>query len=178
MISLHRPSLDIWQEQNLEHIRYEYDLNPGEFCIDIGSYHREWANAMIERYSVQVECFDALDDRAAWVFDGRIDMGGAYYYTSMFMPSNSTCKCEDIAKYLQRDVAVCKVNIEGGEYQLIDYIIESGAIANIRNLQVQFHLIEGADAWTAYDLLAKRLSNTHELTWRYEFCWENWKRKC
>lgn len=176
-VSLNKDSLKQWQEQNLEHLRYEYDLKGGEKCLDIGSYQREWANEMIKRYMVTVECFDALDNKAAWLYNGKLAMGGAFYYTSMFAEkTDSEFWCVDIAEYLQQDIAVCKVNIEGGEYQLLKYIIDKGLIKNIDNLQVQFHLIEGKDCEKMYSELAEKLSETHKLTWRYPFCWENWKR--
>ena len=84
--------------------------------------------------------------------------------------------CEDITKYLRQEIAVCKMNIEGGEYQLLDYIIETGTIKNIKNLQVQFHLVKGYDSEKCYKLIAKRLGQTHKITWRYPFVWESWKR--
>lgn len=166
-----------WVEKGLERLRYEYDLKPGEKCIDIGSYQREWANKMVGKYGVEVECFDALDNRAAWLFNGQMFFGGQFYYTSMYASEmTSTYKCFDIVEFLQEEIAVCKINIEGGEYELLDYIIESGAIKNIRELQVQFHYVEGWEIEKIYNALAERLKQTHALTWRYDFVWENWKR--
>ncbi len=176
MVTIDPEILKIWQDENLEHLRYEYDLQPGEKCLDIGSYRREWADEMIKRYGVEVECFDALDNKAAWLFNGRLAMGGQYYYTSMYETTTTEYWCVDIAPYLQEEIAVLKMNIEGGEYKLLDYIIEKGLMSNVRNLQVQFHLIEGANSKREYELLAKRLSVTHECVWRYPFVWENWKR--
>ena len=44
------------------------------------------------------------------------------------------------------------------------------------NIQVQFHTV--IEDWQArYDLIASRLSVTHELTWRTPFIWENWRRR-
>lgn len=178
MVRLNETSLKQWQDENLEHLRYEYDLKAGEKCLDIGSYRREWANEMIKRYMVTVECFDALDNKAAWIHNGKIQMGGSYYYTSMFADkTDQEYWCVDIAEYLQQEIAVVKVNIEGGEYELLNYIINKGLIGNIRNLQVQFHIVDNIAWQLLYDELAKRLSETHELTWRYPFVWENWRLK-
>lgn len=174
MVKLNDTQLAIWQSQNLEHIRYEYE--GVKHCIDIGSYRREWANEMIKRYGCTVECFDALDHRAAWTFDGELSFGGAYYYTSLFEPAAATYKCVDIAPYLEREVDVCKINIEGGEYLLLAHIIGKGLHKNIRNLQVQFHEVDGLDWQAGYDAIAVELSKTHKPTWHYPFCWENWQR--
>lgn len=178
IISLNQDSLKQWQEENMELIRYAYDLVPKDAVLDIGSYQREWGKEINNRYGCYVEYFDALDNRAAWLYDGTLEMGGAYYYTSAFAKDKPyKYGCVDIVPYLQKEIRLVKINIEGGEYQLLDYIIEKGLIGNIAELQVQFHLIEGADSEKEYNLLAKRLSMTHKLTWRYPFVWENWARK-
>jgi hypothetical protein len=177
MVELNKESLKIWQDLDREPIRYDYGVKAGELIIDIGSYQREWSNEMIKRYGCKTECFEALDNRAAWKFDGTIEVGGAYYYTSSLLPPTGSVQCVDIAPYLQQEIAVLKMNIEGGEYELLSYIIEKGLHKNIRNLQVQFHEVEGLSFQLLYDGLAVELSKTHKLSWRYPFCWENWERK-
>lgn len=178
MVSLSEKYLKQWQDENLEHKRYEYDLNPDDNVLDIGSYRREFADEIHKRYGCHVECFDALDNRAAWTEDGIIELGGQYYYTSQFDPANKrTFRCVDIARYLDQEIALCKINIEGMEYELIQYIISSGLMKNIKYLQVQFHLIEGVNTEAKYKALAKQLSKTHSLTWQYPFVWESWQRK-
>lgn len=179
MVGIDETYLRLWQEDGAELLRYEYDLKPEDYCLDIGSYHQEWANEIRTRYNCKVDCFEALDNNAAWVYDGEIEMGGQFYYTSMFDKGElglvQKFKCVDIAPYLQNEVALMKVNIEGGEYELLDYIIEKGLIKNIKNIQVQFHLVDGWDCEKKYKELADKLKLTHTLTWRYPFVWENWK---
>jgi hypothetical protein len=85
-------------------------------------------------------------------------------------------RCVDIAPYINKEIALLKCNIEGGEYELLNYIIDNGLINRIDNIQVQFHYIEGQDCEKMYEELATKLSKTHSLTWRTAFVWENWKR--
>lgn len=176
MVSLNEISLKKWQDENLEYLRYEYDLKPHDQVLDIGSYRQEWADEIRKKFSCKVECFDALDNKAAWTHNGRIILGGQFYYSSAFDTSNQReFSCVDIAEYMDRDIALCKINIEGMEYELIEYIIKKGLIGNIDQLQVQFHLID-EETEKLYEQLANKLSKTHTLTWRYPFVWENWKR--
>jgi hypothetical protein len=160
-----------WKEE----LRYEYDLKETDYVLDIGSYRMEFANEIIKRFGCKVECFDALDGKAAWIEDGMIMMGGAYLYTSMYNEDKQEVKCVDIAPYL-KDVALCKINIEGGEYLLLQYILSKGLQANVRNFQVQFHMVENLEWQKWYDDITKELSKTHKLTWRFPFVWENWER--
>lgn len=178
LITLNEESLKQWQEQDMEPLRYAYDLYPEDAVLDIGSYKREWGNEIVARYGCHVEYFDALDNRAAWTHDGFIEMGGAYLYTSAFAKEKPyKYACLDIATFLQKEIALVKINIEGGEYELLNYIIEKGLMNNVIDLQAQFHLIEGRDCENMYSDLAKRLKKTHELSWRWPFCWESWKRR-
>lgn len=182
MISIDQKSLKLWQDSEAESMRYNYSgISNDDLVIDIGSYQKEWGNEMIKRYGCKVESFEALDNRAAWTYDGEIAMGGQFYYTSMFdkgqLGEVKKYKCVDIAPYLQSEIAVLKMNIEGAEYELLAYIIEKGLHKNIRNLQVQFHQIDGFGWQQGYDYIHDELLKTHELTWRYPFCWENWQRK-
>lgn len=169
-----------WNDNSLEDLRYQYDLIPEDIVLDIGSYRREWADKIREKYKCYVECFDALDNKAAGTENGKIQMGGQYYYTSFFdteTPQN-TYQMVDIAPYLADKITLMKMNIEGFEYVLLPYIIEKGLMANIKYLQVQFHLIDGKDTQKMYDEISEQLSLTHKISWRYPFCWESWERLC
>lgn len=178
MVTLNPDSLKQWQEEDMEPLRYAYDLLPEDIVLDIGSYRREWGKEIVDRYGCKVEYFDALDNRAAWTYTGDIEMGGAFYYTSIFAKDKPfKFACVDIAPFLEKEIRLVKINIEGGEYELLQYIFEKGLMNNIVDLQVQFHLIEGRDWEKQYQEIAKYLSQTHELSWRYPFCWENWTRK-
>ena len=67
-----------------------------------------------------------------------------------------------------------KINIEGSEYDLLEHLIETYFIANIGNIQVQFHnFIDNAKERMRN--IQTNLAKTHKLTYQYEFVWENWK---
>jgi hypothetical protein len=72
-------------------------------------------------------------------------------------------------------IDLLKINIEGGEYELLEHIIEKTLQNKIRNIQVQFHTwIENCEdrRKNIQDILRK----THKLTYNYDFVWENWER--
>ena len=74
------------------------------------------------------------------------------------------------------EVALMKINIEGSEYPLLEHIIDTGLIKQIRELQIQFHDFV-PDAQSRMQEIQNRLSETHSPTWQYHYIWENWKRK-
>ena len=74
------------------------------------------------------------------------------------------------------DVAVIKMNIEGGEYDLLPAMIDSGFMQHVDTLMVQFHKY-GPDDVARRDAIRAGLSRTHVCEWVYPFVWEQWARK-
>jgi hypothetical protein len=161
-----------WQTNGLEWMRYDYPLTKNDLVLDIGSYRGEFSDEIQRRYGCRVEKFEALDNRAAWTYEGLVKMGGQFLYTSIYNDGGKEYGCEDINEYLNQEVALCKINIEGAEYELLNYM----NIKNIKYLQVQFHLIDGYNCESLYEQVVKKLSKTHKLSWRYPFVWESWER--
>ena len=73
-----------------------------------------------------------------------------------------------------RQIDLMKINIEGGEYDLLDHLIESGFVKNIKNIQVQFHDFVPR-AMERMKKIQRELQKTHHLTYQYLFVFENWK---
>jgi FkbM family methyltransferase len=73
-------------------------------------------------------------------------------------------------------VDLIKINIEGGEYDILPHLIDNGLAKRFNNIQVQFHnFIDGAEV--KRDAIQKGLKVSHEMNWCYEFVWENWSLK-
>jgi len=73
-------------------------------------------------------------------------------------------------------INLMKVNIEGGEYSLLEHIIDTKRVNVVSEYQIQFHdFID--NAVKRRNGVAEGLVTTHERTWCYEFVWENWKSK-
>ena len=68
-----------------------------------------------------------------------------------------------------------KINIEGGEYAVLERMMETGIIGKCGELQIQFHEWY-PEARALREKIVKSLSLSHYRTWNYPFVWENWKR--
>lgn len=189
-ISLNETSLKKWQDDNLEHIRYEYDLKQTDAVIDLGAYKGEWAQEIYNRYGcniIAVEPTEYIRDfkngtiinKAASTHNGKMQFGGRAYYSSIFEPGDHEYECIDINTTIEQypEIALLKINIEGAEYDVLSHIIGAGLHKLIKNIQVQFHQIGGVPYEIWYKEISNKLSKTHSLTWQYPYCWENWKRK-
>jgi FkbM family methyltransferase len=73
-------------------------------------------------------------------------------------------------------VDLMKLNIEGGEYDLLDRMLGAGLLSRIGDLQVQFHdFVPGAER--RMQQIREGLAATHHPTYQFDFVWENWRLK-
>jgi FkbM family methyltransferase len=190
-----------WITENPEEaIRYNYDIPYGAHILDVGGYRGDFAEKFLtqtganvtvcepvphfasqirERFAhdprVQVHEFGLSNKEEQVEFDLAGDASGVF---SAAEGKRISVLLRDANEFL-RETGVSrwdlvKLNIEGGEYGLLEHLIETGAIRKMRHLQVQFHLYV-PDAKEKYKRIVHQLRRTHELQWRYPFVWESWK---
>jgi FkbM family methyltransferase len=100
--------------------------------------------------------------------------------TSIFKAS-SECREVRLVKasdFFEREaisrVDLMKINIEGGEYDLLEHLLDCRLTRVIANIQVQFHNVV-PNAEGRMNKIQERLRATHSLTYQYPFVWENWR---
>jgi len=186
-----------------ETLRLDYPLSQGSIVLDVGGYHGDFAAAVYERYGCKVYIFEPVPEfyqKCVTRFQGSqkivclnyglssvddwLDIGMAENASSFASPyANGAVQRVQVRSVVEciRELGInridlMKINIEGGEFDVVPAIIESGDIRKVQYLQVQFH--------NFVDYAAKRraairtqLANTHTEMWNYDFVWESWKLK-
>ena len=74
------------------------------------------------------------------------------------------------------EVELLKLNIEGGEYDVLDRLLDAGWLPNCRFLLVQFHEWHPR-AGRRRRRIRSRLRATHREVWNHRFVWELWERR-
>lgn len=184
-----------------ETLRLSYDLKPNSIVVDLGGYKGQWSSDIFSKYccfihtlepvpehyeyiqkrfernqKITPHCFGLSDEtRRATV---SIDQD-----RSSLLRQGQNCKEVLLVRadrFFEKNnlsrIDLMKINIEGAEYDLLDYLIESNLIKRIANIQVQFHDFV-PDAERRMSLIHKRLQETHEIAWQYPLVWESWKIK-
>jgi FkbM family methyltransferase len=82
---------------------------------------------------------------------------------------------DELATIGTERVDLVKINIEGGEYELLDRLHETGWLPRIETLIVQFHEF-APDAYRARRRNRRQLAATHRCTWNYSWVYERWDR--
>ena len=185
-------------------LRMDYPLGPESLVLDVGGYQGDFAADVVSRYGAKVLVFEPMPGFAAsskerfageprvtvlpyglGATDGQLmisqqDDASSFFRAHQGAPSGPVVDVRAVAgvwKELQIDrVDLIKINIEGGEYELLPALIDAGLIARIANIQVQFHdFVPGAAAFR--DAIRRELAKTHDELWCYEFVWESWRIK-
>ncbi len=182
-------------------LRQDYNLGQDSFVLDFGGYQGQWASDLYSRYCCPIAVFEPVPQFAEkiqrrFARNERIEvlpfgLGGSTRTERIHLSADGSSvfghsanvvdvRIRDANDWLvergEPEVSLAKINIEGGEYELLDRLIETGQVARFRDIQVQFHELDTSSA-TKMERLQSLLRNTHELTYQYRFVWENWTRK-
>jgi len=185
-------------------LRLNYDLNENSLVFDLGGYQGRWSNDIYNKYKCNIVIFEPVSmfyenikerfqnmkkiqvfnfglsnkDKNEKIFlrkdastiSTEIPKAGKLHYEWI--------KLVDIVSFLQEKkiekIDLMKINIEGGEYDLLNRLIDSGRVKICKNLQIQFH-----QYFKNYEIMRdeirKKLTQTHHITYDYPWSWENWE---
>lgn len=74
------------------------------------------------------------------------------------------------------EIDLISINAEGGEYDMLRRMINTGLVARCKNIQVQFHNFH-PDAERLRNEIRADLARTHVESFSYKWVWESWARK-
>ena len=183
-------------------LRLDYPLNDSSVVFDVGGYQGDFCDAIFRKFRCRVFVFEPVPEfhqRCAQRFHGNPSItclnyglaarsgrfpiclsedGSSFERKISGAPSQSAnvrSVAEVVAELGVRTIDLLKINIEGGEFELIPALVETGLVERIRHIQVQFHnFIAGSVA--AREGIRESLGRTHRETWCYPFVWESWER--
>lgn len=178
---------------------YELPIETGELIIDAGGFEGEWTEKMIARYGCRSEIFEpvpAFVEHCRQLFKNnklvRIHaaaLGRAVRSAKFNLSTDGTSEFKsdsdgevvealvmDVAEVVNQAVACLKLNIEGGEYDVLERLLETGGIAHCRTLLIQFHA--QPPGWQVrLHTIEARLRETHDPEWSYPLIWAKWVRR-
>ena len=186
------------------HILHEAALTENSVALDVGAYRGDWSREIFERYGCGIYAFEpnpetfreleaatenrwqnlpyGLSDRTEEVRFSLKGMG-----SSAFNRGNEEDKLAHTPAQLKavdqawgdlglEQVDLMKINIEGGEFPLLERMEETGLLAMVDTYLIQFHEWYPG-AYRRRRRIRHALAKTHQLVWDYHFVWERWERK-
>lgn len=193
-------TVEEWFKNNGDNtLRLDYDLNENSIVFDLGGYKGWFSEQINNKYKSTIFCFEPIYSYASMIEDkfknfsnikvfplaisNKIgkdvisvnnDASSIIIKSGNFIEIDCTTIDDILIKYNINNIDLIKINIEGVEYELLEYMIQKNLISLCDNIQVQFHKI--GDYLNRYNNIKLELEKTHYLTYRYPFVWENWKK--
>lgn len=183
-------------------LRLDYDLNSDSIVFDVGGYKGEFTAEILCKYNANIYIFEPIRDFFLIIMskfsnnkkvkpfnfglagkDQELEISLSDNSSSVYLngENKETIQLKAIVDFIEtndiKQIDLIKINIEGGEYELLESLIDNKCISMFINIQVQFHDFLFENAKERMNKIQENLSKTHELTYQYEFVWENWKIK-
>ncbi len=180
-------------------LRYDYPLTRDSVVFDVGGFRGDFAAEMVARYGCRVHVFEPVTrfaDQIRRRFRGnplvKVHGVGLAATTrrqaialiddasSVLRRGHDTQLIDlvDVAAFLDQHgierIDLMKLNIEGGEYELLQRLLDTGLIDRVGVLQVQFHEEGIADAAARMAAIHRRLAQRFTLSYQVPFVWESW----
>lgn len=180
-----------------ERIRARYRVHPSELVLDVGAYEGAFTAEMLAA-GAEVVAIEPIPTYASALkaryasrsdvtvlavalgkADGMIDISLDGDGSSAWGNSNETVAvplCDAATVVGDRQVALMKINAEGAEFEILERLIESRKIDQVRCLQVQFHRFV-PEAAEQRRFIRRELRRTHKCSWNVPWVWEQWVRR-
>jgi FkbM family methyltransferase len=180
-------------------------FNKNSVVMDIGGETGIWAMQIYGKYAPQLKIYEPNPNSVA-VLQERFKDKTAEIFPFGLGASNQTCllsndgmgssvfadsrnfsksdkievSIRDVREAFEElnlpEVDLIKINIEGGEYELLPRLIETGLVDRFRIIRIQFHdWIPNAFAMRRR--IIRQLAKTHDVEWSYPMVWESWIRR-
>lgn len=183
-----------------ETLRLDYDLNSNSIVFDVGGYNGDFSSKIFCKYNSSIYIFEPVkkfysniekrfshnDKVKVFNFglsskDDELEISLSNNASSIYLNdvNSELVSLRSINYFIEKNkikqVDLIKINIEGGEYELLESILTNGDIKMYNNIQVQFHDFLFENAKERMNLIHEKLVKTHKLSYQYEFVWENWE---
>ncbi|MGJ8569315.1 MAG: FkbM family methyltransferase [Hoeflea sp.] len=201
-LKIHRREHARWLADNGEAMRTNFPaLGPDSTVFDIGGFTGGWADAIHSRYGCTVHVFEphprfAADLESKYSANDKVhvrafalgsesgkltlsddgDASSALSGGEGNLTGNVIAASRFMADFTPTTIDLAKINIEGGEYDLLPALARAGQLERFAMLQVQFHMFE-KHQMAERDAIRDELAKTHNCDWSYDFVWEQWTLK-
>ena len=200
---LNQPQLSRWVEDNGDYTHsLHHNLTSDSVVIDLGGYTGVWAEQIIRRYNCNICLVEPIFESWKTLFEKfesnpkvRIlkgAVGTSNTEKTMYVRGDSTSSNVEtgepvVVEYRTIDyildqwkldrVDLLQVNIEGDEYELLQYMLDNNIIDKFKTIQVQFHL-GIKDATSKHKAICKGLEERgFKVKYSYPFVWEAWTKE-
>jgi FkbM family methyltransferase len=181
-----------YRDRGDETLSLDYALTEKSLVFEVGGYEGLWASKIAQKYDPYMHIFEPMklfydtiankfqDNQKVGVFNvGLTDHNGLASLTldgdhSRVGPAfDYLIQTRDVAEIINQPIDLISINIEGGEYVLLQRMLESDVVTLCRNIQIQFH-DNYSGCIELRNQIREKLAGTHVEIYNYPFVWEAW----
>jgi FkbM family methyltransferase len=178
----------------------EYPLNKDSWVLELGGYQGWWSSRIASKYDCNIiivepvpEYFDKLslmfqDNKKVRLVNNAISSIERDIVLNIGTDGTSETMIESdtkvtvkaitletvLSSFNVEQIDLMQMNIEGEEYPLMKHLVDTELITKIKNIQVQFHMIDESSI-KKREYIQEGLYNLgYRLKWNYDFVWESW----
>lgn len=178
-----------------------YPLNENSVVFDIGGYKGIFSEKILKKYQCKLFIFEPVKEYYNYLIKKfknyksvkiyNFGLGGENRSDTINLCDDGSSiyketgrkesiNIVDISDFLNgekiREVDLISINIEGGEYELLERVIESNKLATFKFIQVQFHTMVKNFEKKRENIVSMILI-THKIAFSFPFLWESFIRK-
>lgn len=197
-------ALGNWYKSDGEHtLKMNYDLDEKSLVFDVGGFRGDFASDINQKYHCEVWIFEPMEKYFSEIkkrfennpkirifnfglsdVDGEFDFFDSNDGSGFFKGSKAvkvgSAKKRNVTNFILENriekIDLLKMNIEGGEYEVLPSLIKANLIGKCRHIQVQFHnFFPNSDKMRNDIRTALKIS--HIEGWCFPFVWESWSMK-
>jgi FkbM family methyltransferase len=190
------------KEDGTQHL-LNHNLTQQSLVLDVGSYTGEWTREIYARYQPRILAFEPvtqfyLEMKSAFADQPKVSVYNFGLSDSNRKASMDVCgmgssefssgkgwqtvevEIRDVLAVFQElqieAVDVLKINIEGGEFPLLERMLECNLLARCNKIMVQFHkyVLPTRQAIRWREKLVTEIERTHAPIFSFPFLWEGW----
>lgn len=179
----------------------DHRLEAESVVFELGGYLGDWSKEIFNRYKCYIHIFEPVNKfceqikenlKSDKIVVNQFGLAPRTYNADIFISNEASSLYNKQGKQTENiqlinfmdyinekqitKIDLLQVNIEGAEYDLLEYLIKAGIVLKIENIQVQFHDFFSVSEKRMKNIQTE-LNKTHKLTYQYPFIWENWQLK-
>jgi len=186
--------------EDVKSLVFDYPLNSESVVFELGGHVGLWPSTIVRKFNPYIYIFEPVQDFYMGLvskFEGNdkvrvFNYGISYKNDKEIIYVDGDASSLIMRPGIKQDIVVrdifsvvdehkltkinlIQINIEGGEYSLLEHILNSGRVNLFDNIQIQFH--KNVDNYESKRLNIKSgLSKTHREKFDLPFIFESWTR--
>lgn len=182
-------------------LSFDYKLNEESLVFVVGAFEGDYLGKLHQKFQCRIYGFEPIDDYFSILINkfkkyqniklfnfGLSDKNEKVKFSKIGESSSAYKSGEQYIEAYLKSVTqfieehnidlidLVYMNIEGGEYSVLNQLIEEGLIKKINHLQVQYHKVDSKSRMYRKKINTK-LKDSHIRKFNYPFIWERWDLK-